>query len=368
MLKLMERELRVLVTEHLMTFVVLMGAASIYALLIGNLYRGETVQNIPVAVCDLDDSPLSRKLIRAVADADQLTYYATLDNDLEAIDLLERGEIAGALIIPSDFSKRFYSGQSIELAFFQDGSNILQVSYALPPMQLVVSAFDSQLLRRSMMSAGVSRVPTVSMSLRTFGNPTQSYLEFYTYGVMLMATQIGMILAFSMSIFDGKKNPPSLKTFAAKEILYLMLSLTAVMIATTILISLFELPLRAEPMKIFVLCAAFLFAVENIAGLAASIFRTRASLIQCMVFYTLPAFLLSGYIWPEQGMTAPIRLISIIQPVHYILTDFRALALVGTSENFFEHIALFVSIGIISMAIALFRLHRQNQAKSSVDR
>ena len=116
-----------------------------------------------------------------------------------------------------------------------------------------------------------------------------------------------MILAFSM--FEEKKRAPSMRSIAAKEILYLMLSVTSVMLAITILSAVFDLPLRADVSRVLTLCAAFLFAVENLAGLAAVLFKTRMALIQCMVFYTLPAFLLSGYIWPELGMIEPIRLI-----------------------------------------------------------
>ena len=88
------------------------------------------MERIPVAVCDLEDSPLSRELIRAVADADQYNFRETLSNDAEAVKLLERGEVAAVLIIPQDFSEKFYRQESVELAFLQDGSNILQAGYA----------------------------------------------------------------------------------------------------------------------------------------------------------------------------------------------------------------------------------------------
>ncbi|MBR1398408.1 MAG: hypothetical protein IJ563_12900 [Selenomonadaceae bacterium] len=51
------------------------------------------MQNIPVAVCDLEGAALSRELIRAVADADQYNYRETLTDEFIAIDKLERGEL-----------------------------------------------------------------------------------------------------------------------------------------------------------------------------------------------------------------------------------------------------------------------------------
>ena len=95
-------------------------AATAYSLLIGNLYRGGIVQRIPVAICDLDDSPVSRELIRAVADADQYDFRQSVSDDAEAVNLLERGEVAAVLIIPEDFSGKFYRAESVSVAFLQD--------------------------------------------------------------------------------------------------------------------------------------------------------------------------------------------------------------------------------------------------------
>lgn len=188
------------------------------------------------------------------------------------------------------------------------------------------------------------------MSLRMSGNPTQSYLEFYIYGVMIMASQIGILIAFGLSLQDDLKAniKPNLM---AKEFTCLSFSLISIMIGIFILVTLFNLPFRADISKVLLLCAVFYFVVENLAGIAALYFKTSTSLIQCMIFYTLPAFLLSGYTWSEIGMTLPIKIISVLQPVHYILPDFRDLALIGTTSNYFLHISVLIMIGIFLVLI-----------------
>ena len=130
----------------------------------------------------------------------------------------------------------------------------------------------------------------VTLSLRLPANPTQSYLAFYMYGVMLMAAQIGMIMVFSMSIHEDFR---------------------------------------------------------------AGFFRQGLliALVQTMVFYTLPAFLLSGYIWPEVDMTEIIRWVSMLQPVHYVLTDFRILSLTGVAPQINQHAAILFAIGSVSFVL-----------------
>ena len=134
MLKIMRRELDLLIHERLAVLIILLFAATAYSLLIGNLYRGGIVQKIPVAVCDLEDSPLSRELIRATAEADQFNFCGTVSDDLEAVKLLERGEIAAALIIPKDFSEKFYRLESVTLAFFFKTAATLCKRVMPPPL------------------------------------------------------------------------------------------------------------------------------------------------------------------------------------------------------------------------------------------
>ena len=342
----------------------LMFAASAYALLIGNLYRGEIIQNIPAAVCDLDDSALSRELIRDVADADQYDFRGVLTDEVSAVSMMERGSIAAVLIIPEDFSEKFYSMQAIDLAFLQDGSNTLQSGYSALPMQMIIAKFSAECNSHTSIVNGTPTLPIapISLSARINANPTQSYLEFYIYGIVLVAAQIGLIMGFSMSVYDDLKNGFFVErgitiTLFTKEVLYLILSLISILIAIFWLVSIFDLPLRGDFGKILLICTAFLFAVENLAGIAAMYFKTRLALVQCMVFYTLPAFLLSGYIWPEIGMVGIVEWISCLQPVHYILMDFRQLALVGIDSAYWDHVLILTALGMMSMILLTSFLH-----------
>ena len=364
MLELLMREWRLLVHERPSVMFVLVCAASAYALLIGNLYSKETVQNIPVAVCDLDDTPLSRELVKAVMDADQYDYRETLTDEFISVEKLRSGELAAVLIIPEDFAKKFYTQQPIDLAFMQDGANTLQAGYASSPMQQAVGVFSAQFATNAAMSNGTPQLSpsAISVSVRTYGNPTQSYLEFYVYGVMLMATQIGMIMGFSMSMYEDFNggffdNGNAEKILAAKSIFYLFMSFGSIVLGMFFLSALFKLPFKGDLFLTMILCVAFLFVVENLSGIAALYFRTKIGLCQCMVFYTLPAFLISGYIWPEIGMFDAIKWLSFLQPVHYIAMDFRDLTLVGENADIRLHVEIFWVGGMLTLMTfyALFR-------------
>ena len=83
------------------------------------------------------------------------------------------------------------------------------------------------------------------------------------------------------------------------------------------------------------ICGIFLFVMENFAGICGIIFKKSLSVVQAIIFYTLPGLLTTGYIFPETGMTDAMKIFSKIQPVHYALTDFRKISLTGFDEEFF---------------------------------
>lgn len=358
------RELLILCFQRRLVFVVLLAAASAYALLIGTLYMGQTVQEIPVAVCDLDQSALSRQLIQDVASADSYHLVGTTDSEAEGEQWLAAQKVTAVLVIPPDFAKKFYQGQDVSLGFLQDGANTLEAGYASQPMQLIWADWLGRYRAEAIALHGTPQLQpgAVGLSLRYMGNPTQSYLAFYVYGVMLIAAQIGLTMSYALSVQGDSRHGyyerhGLFRVMAVKIGLYWLCSFLSVLLGIGVLIGPFRLPLYGNLGAILLLCGTFLFAVENVAGLAALYFRTKLALTQFLVFYSLPAFLVSGYIWPEQAMPGIIRFLSWLQPVHYAMADFRQLALTGQSATWEIHACLLAGVGVIA-GILMLGWHR----------
>ena len=364
MLSVIQRELYILAHERKMVLFVLLFAASAYALLIGNLYHGQIVQNIPVAVCDLDDSALSHEFIKNVAEADQYELIQTVGDEDEAVNLLKKHQAAAVIIIPADFSQQFYQGKNPVLAFWEDGTNTLAAGYAASPMQALWSAWLLKFRQQAAIAAGTPDVSpaTLAISLRYIANPVQGYLCFYIYGIMLIAAQIGLLISYSLSVqSDARKGYYKkhgvLKTMLAKSLLYWFFSMLAVLLGCILLSGLFSLPFNGNTWEMMLLIGAFLFAVQNIAGLTGIYFKTKLALIQAMVFYSLPAFMLFGYIWPNQGMLPVINWLSLLQPAHYVLSDVREIALTGMTNAAYEsHLLILIIIGACCFMAACYLL------------
>lgn len=137
MWKCLQREMKILFYRRRMVFLVLIVAASAYALLIGTLYQQQTVQQIPVLVCNLDQSALSRQLVQDIASADRYRFMGTVNSEEEGRQMLEQQQAEAVIVIPRDFSETYYAGRPVSLAYLQNGTNTLAAGYASQPIQSV---------------------------------------------------------------------------------------------------------------------------------------------------------------------------------------------------------------------------------------
>ena len=92
----------------------------------GGLAGGMSISGIPVAIVDLDQGSVGAKIADGLTDSEDLRRVADmrLATDERAVRReVERGDLAAALIIPSDFTDRVNSGETAILTVYQDPGN-----------------------------------------------------------------------------------------------------------------------------------------------------------------------------------------------------------------------------------------------------
>lgn len=368
MLHVMLRELRILCTQRRLVLVVLLGAAAAYSLLIGNLYNGHVVTDIPIVVCDLDNSAASRDFVRALADVDTYRVIAT-DQQEDGEYLISQGKAAAMVVIPPAYSGYLLRGEQAPVAVIADGTNTLQQGYALNNMQEVVGTLNAAYAAQYYAVQGLTNIPPVpvQLSIRVGDNPTNSYALFYLYGVMLTAAQIGVMLALATSVHQDRRTPyHTVRAIAAKEIFYAVGSLMAAGLGLLLLVGVWNLPFKGSLLPMVGLYAGFVFTIMNMAVLAAQYFRTQIAMVQCLVYYALPAFLLSGYIWPDQAMLPLWKGLAALIPLHYIMADFRSLALTGTAPQAVPDMAVLFAMAAILIVVNVLWIRRQRGKREKI--
>src|SRR5215467_7364176 len=150
-----------------------------------------TVKDIPVAVQDLDKTPLSRSYIEAVG-ASLSFDVSSLPPDVSPERALDQNLTRGALIIPPQFERDIKRGQNTEVQWLIDGTDANTANVMRGKAAAITQSFTAQLHSGGMPVA-------IQPEIRYWFNPGREDLKYFGPGV----------LAFGMALF-----PPLLAALA----------------------------------------------------------------------------------------------------------------------------------------------------------
>jgi ABC-2 type transport system permease protein len=319
------KEIRQLRRDRL-TFGMIVGIPVMQLLLFGYAINTD-VRHLSAGLADLSSTAASRQIVMDLANTQVIDIgYQVADTDaLER--LMREGKISVGIYIPSDFERRLQQPDRAAVQLLIDGSdNIVGGAAALLARQARVSPYDDR--------------PPV-MELRTYYNPERRSPVNTVPGL------IGIILTMTMTLFTAvaivrereRGNLELLITtpvrsselMLAKILPYVFIGLIQVSLVLLLGHLLFDVPLRGTLINVY--WVSLLFIVANLAmGLVIStLAQTQFQAMQMTFFILLPSILLSGFMFPFDGMPRPAQWIAEVLPMTHFMRLIRGVVLRGAS-------------------------------------
>ena len=110
-----DRECTLLIKKDPRRIIFIIGAPIAYLFLFGLLYSPQIVNHIPIAICDEDQTPLSRAIIQQLSDSERLNLVAVTNNEFTTQDLFNQNITTATVYIPQNFSQQIKTGISLSL-------------------------------------------------------------------------------------------------------------------------------------------------------------------------------------------------------------------------------------------------------------
>lgn len=343
----------------------ILGAPLAYLFLFSLLYNTGTINAVPVVIYDEDQTQLSYSLVQIVADSERfkIVNYAISQDEMEN-DLHEK-EAFAAIHIPKNFAKDAKLGHSATVLLMVNGSNIIITNTITNSVQEMISGFNKETAKKlleaksgQMPYFASNKVGAIDFRLRVLNNPTQSYLYFFVIGLALAAFQQGVFLAVGASILSDRnsemlKNSNPFIMIITKLLPYYILALFAFFITIFFAVHLFKLPCKTPLSSLFLLSSAFTSAAVGLSAFLASICKSELTFTRISIIYTVPAFVFSGYTWPQAAMDTFSQVISYVFPLTYVSNTVRELMLAGYSPVLYQNSFILFLFGIILTSIAI---------------
>lgn len=353
----MHKEVRQLRRDRI-TFAMIIGIPVGQMLLFGFAINTD-VRHLSAAVADQAGTHLSRQFIAELVQTQVLDIPRSVATPQQLEDLLRAGKISIGIHIPPDFDRRAIDPSRPAAHLLVDGTDpvILGVANQLATMPI---GFDTLRLP----------APVRSLEVRPFYNPERRTVVNIVPGLIGIILTLTMVLFTAVAIVREREhgnlemliNTPvsSIELMVGKIVPYIAIGLLQIGLIITVGWFLFKVPIRGSIVDLYI--ASFFFIAANLSlGLFIStVAKTQFQAIQITIFILLPSILLSGFMFPFDGMPDFAQYLGEILPTtHYIrLTRGIMLRDSGLFELRGELLALTV-ITVVAMSAAIKRFSRR---------
>ena len=299
------------------------------------------VKDIQTAVRDLDQSVESRDLIGRFSSSkyfDIVSFPRTPD---EIEGLIENGSVALAIEIPSGFSRKLKKGDTASVQILIDGSESNTAMIALGYINRILSDYSTGILVKRLSRAGMVRFEEVGVDVqhRTWFNPNFESRIFFIPGVIANIAFLIPIILTAMAVVREREigtleqimvSPlRSWELVVGKTLPFALLGLLDVIMIALIGVFWFEVPFRGDPFILLLGNVLFLMSSVGIGLFISTICSTQQQAQISTFFFSMPAFILSGFVFPLENLPSWIQYLTYANPLRYFLVIIRGVFLKG---------------------------------------
>jgi ABC-2 type transport system permease protein len=317
------------------------------------------VRDLNAAVANQAETHLSRQFVAELRETQVLDIQYSVDTAEQLEDLLRDGTISVGVYIPPDFDRRTLDPKRAAAHLLVDGADptILSIANRLATMPI---GFDSS----------NSSLPERTLEVRPYYNPERRT------AVNIIPGLIGIILTFTMILFTAVAivrerehgnlelliNTPvsTLELMVGKIIPYVAIGLLQLALILAVGRILFAVPIRGSVVDLYLASSLFIAANLSLGILISTVARTQFQAMQLMIFVLLPSILLSGFMFPFEGMPLFAQYLGEILPNTHFMRLTRGIMLRGaTLDELSGELLTLLAFTAITMFAAVKRFSRR---------
>ena len=339
-----KKELRQILRDR-QSLVLILVMPIVLTFLFGKALETGGLRQIPLAIANLDGSPESNVIATAISNFDEVQIREVASTAEQAQDLLARGKIRAAIIIPKGFMRTIEAGEDVRLQLLLDGTDKTSAPIVEGVARRVIQQYNTEraisgLWKRGVRpDRGLRLIQPVYVQTDIQYNPGLQYLSFAMPGVIGLTLQLLTVMLMATSI-PRERERGTLDQLMASPIsraelilgkLIPFFGVSLVNVATILLVAdrWYNIPMDKNLPLLVSLCGLFVLSSLATGLLISAVSRSQFQAVQIAVFYVLPVFILSGAYSPIEAIPDYIRPISYLFPLMYFCRAVRAVTLRG---------------------------------------
>ena len=378
------REVGRIVARPLYPLMALALPAISFVVLVGT-FRAGVPAKLPVAVVDLDRTPLSRAVARSLAAT--RTIDATSVPDMAAAERsVRRGEAYAVVALPERMERDVLRGKTATIVCHGEAQYILPYSLIRRAARQTVGDAAARLefrwraARGQSAAAARSGLEPVPVELHTLFNPSISYVPYFLSTVLPAMLQVFVVMMFA-DVFGSEIKERSGAAFLdaargslpaallGKALPHLGLFSVLAAAMLSVLFGSLGVPLRGSVPLVIAASALFVLACAAVALLFVAFTADLRTATSLAAIYSAPAFAFSGSAFPTVGMPLFARIWSALLPlshfVRLLVQQASRGAAPAASAGTCAALAAFVAAGLVFGAPRYGRLLRDPRFRAA---
>jgi len=350
--------------------------------MIGFIYpsSGSSASNLPVAVVNQDagfhnSTIASQAFIAALDQINNKTgmmKLTTAANMPDVKDAIERGELEGGIVIPSNFSSSILGGKQATVTIVTDTSNP-QVSVTIQTvLSAVFNGMSTAMAQQNVMTLNPSMTPGAALAMvqplkveaQGIVPGSTNYFQFVAPGIMAMTVMMSVMTGLPGAIsqekevgtMDGMMVAPinRLSIILGKTLAQTARGLLQGVIILALAIWLFGVTIQGNIFLVFGLLLLGVFSFVGLGIVLTSFAKDQQTATMLMTTLLFPMMFLSGVFFPIQQMPWYMQDISKVLPLTYAVDALRKVMVLGAGiPAITTELTILVIFGAIMTAIAV---------------
>jgi ABC-2 type transport system permease protein len=329
------------------------------------------VKDIPVVVCDMDNSRASREFVEQVSNSGYFTVEYRI-TDIDAVDsYLDDNKAVVAIVIPRGFGNKLQSGVPAPLQILVDGANSNTAAISLSYIRGMTERFSRMVLADAAERRGgqTVRIPRVAPEVRAWFNPELRSRNFMVPSVIALILMIVTVTLTSLGLVKEKEigtleqlmvtpiKPYQL--IIGKLLPFVIIGFIDICLVLLVAAFWFGVPVRGSVLLLFGLSTIFILTTLGLGLFVSTVSRTQQqAMMTAQFFIMMPFIYFSGFIFPIENMPVIVQYITYVVPLRYFITIIRGIFLkgVGISVLWPQALALLIfGVAIFSFSVLRFR-------------
>jgi ABC-2 type transport system permease protein len=348
------KEVRQLARDRI-TIGLIVGIPTIQLLLFGYAINFD-VRGVSTAVLDQSQTSLSRRLLSDLGATQVLGTLRHAVSERELRELMQKGEVNVAIVIAPDIERRIADGNRAVMQFLVDGSQ--------PALETIAQGLSAMpLLQRRGTAPAVRPVETLV-----------AYNPGKRTAVQIVPALCGVILTMTMVIFTASAivrerergnlellitTPVSpAELMAGKLLPYVVIGLIQTTLILLLGYWLFDVPVAGSLVDVYLGALLFIAASLSLGLFISTLAQTQFQAMQMAIVTMLPSILMSGFMFPFEGMPAVAQGIAQVLPLTHFNEIIRGIVLRGAALTDMRpelaKLAIFLVV-MLTLAMARFR-------------